>query len=225
MIPLLLSALLAPAPQGYAPYPDLPRLLLPAQLNVGMPLDRPDLYDALMVCTPLGPARSRPLPEDGYIAVQPVRVEDSRAFAPGTVVEVYYPAIFGPRDSPRPEGTPHRPDRRASRGRARAARRPRRQERGVTGSRPHLGAYGTASPKPRIERATFGLGRDVLPHRAGAARSSLRSQSAVRRQPRRRRRPHLRRQRGGDRRVHVELRRAEGPLSPPDAPRTGSPAP
>ena len=105
MIPLLLSFLLVPAPQGSAPYPDLPRLLLPAQLNVGMPLDRPDLYDALMVCTPLGPARSRPLPEDGFLAVQPVRVEDSRAFAPGTVVEVYYPAIFGPRDSPRPEGT------------------------------------------------------------------------------------------------------------------------
>ena len=105
MIPLLLSALLAPSPQGSAPPTDLPRLLLPAQLNVGVPLDRPDLYDALMVCTPLGPARSRPLPEDGYLAVQPVRVEDSRAFAPGTVVEVYYPAIFGPRDSPRPEGT------------------------------------------------------------------------------------------------------------------------
>lgn len=55
-----------------------------------VPLDHPEMYDGTSIVTALEPARARRLLGGRrWFAVQRARVEDSRAFARGSVVEVY----------------------------------------------------------------------------------------------------------------------------------------
>ncbi len=108
------------------PKDDRPTVVLEAQgSNIGVPLAPPDLYDGLMVATVLTPALGHPVSDESLLAAQRVRVrvEDSRAFAPGTVMNVYFETTGSSMSANPVAGIPLEPGRRHARGGEGAPRR------------------------------------------------------------------------------------------------------
>ncbi len=88
-IPLLLCALFVKAAFAQAP------TIRPDYFDIRTAVNHPEIYDGLMIATVLGPAIGHPLGEHLCFAVQKVRIEDSRCFAPGTIVDVYFETTGG----------------------------------------------------------------------------------------------------------------------------------